>query len=59
MVLSGNGFDRPSTLGYKFVLTMTDYFSKYVEATPIIDKSADSVAKGFTKFTASKMLQSI
>jgi len=26
--------------GYKFVLTMTGYFSKYVEAVPIVDKSA-------------------
>ena len=40
---------KPSALGYKFVLTMTDYFSKYVETTPIIDKSADSVAKGIYK----------
>ena len=40
---------KPSVLGYKFVLTMTDYFSKYVEATPIIDKSVDSVAKGIYK----------
>ena len=28
---------------------MTDYFSKYVEAIPIPDKSADSVAKGIYK----------
>ena len=40
---------KPSTLGYKFVLTVTDYFSKYVEAIPIPDKSADSVAKGIYK----------
>ena len=40
---------KPSALSYKFVLTMTDYFSKYVEATPIINKSANSVAKGIYK----------
>ena len=40
---------KPSALGYKFVLTVTDYFSKYVEAIPIPDKSADSVAKGIYK----------
>ena len=37
---------RPTAMGYKFVLTMTDYFSKYVEAVPIKDKSAVSVARG-------------
>ena len=31
--------------GWQYVLTMTDYFSKYVEAVPIVDKSALSVAK--------------
>ena len=40
---------KPSALGYKFVLTVTDYFSKYVETIPIPDKSADSVAKGIYK----------
>ena len=30
--------------GNQYVLTMTDYFSKYVEAIPIPDKSALSVA---------------
>ena len=40
---------KPSALGYKLVLTVTDYFSKYVEAIPIPDKSADSVAKGIYK----------
>ena len=34
---------KPSALGYKFIL------SKYVEAIPIPDKSADSVAKGIYK----------
>ena len=37
---------RPSAIGHQFVLTMTDYFSKYVEAVPIKDKSAISVARG-------------
>ena len=40
---------KPSALGYKFVLTVTVYFSKYVEAIPIPDKSADSVAKEIYK----------
>jgi len=25
----------PTAMGYQFVLIMTDYFSKYVEAVPI------------------------
>jgi len=40
---------KPSKGGYKFVLTMTDYFSKYVEAVPIVDKSAISVASAIYK----------
>lgn len=39
----------PSHEGFKFVLTMTDYFSKYVEAVPIVDKSAISVASAIYK----------
>ena len=31
---------QPTAGGHKFVLTMTDYFSKYVEAVPIPDKTA-------------------
>ena len=37
---------RPTAMGYQFVLIMTDYFSKYVEAVPIRNKSAVSVARG-------------
>ena len=33
----------------RYLLTMTDYFSKYVEAIPLPDKSAVSVAKGLYK----------
>ena len=40
---------KQSVQGYKYVLTMTDYFSKYVEAVPVEDKSAISVAKGIFK----------
>ena len=40
---------KPSALGYKFVLTVTDYFNICVEAIPIPDKLADSVAKGIYK----------
>ena len=35
-----------STNGNRYLLTQTDYFSKYVEAIPLPDKSALSVAKG-------------
>lgn len=35
--------------GFKYVITMTDYFSKYVEAIPIQDKSAIAVARGIFK----------
>lgn len=35
--------------GNQYILTVTDYFSKYVEAVPIPDKSAVSVAKGIYK----------
>ena len=37
---------RPTVMGYQFFLTMTDYFSKYVEAVSIKDKSAVLVARG-------------
>jgi len=40
---------QPTADGHKFVLTMTDYFSKYVEAVPIPDKTAISVAQGIYK----------
>ena len=40
---------QPTADGHKFVLTMTDYFSKYVEAVPIPDKTAVSVAQGIYK----------
>lgn len=35
--------------GHKYILTVTDYFSKYVEAVPIADKSAIAVAKAIFK----------
>ena len=34
---------------FSYILTMTDYFSKYVKAVPIEDKSAISVAKAIYK----------
>ena len=34
---------------HQYVLTMTDYFTKFVEAVPIEDKSAISVARGIYK----------
>ena len=30
--------------GSKYILTVTDYFSKWAEAEPLMDKSATSVA---------------
>ena len=40
---------RPTPEKFCYVLTVTDYFSKYVEAVPICDKSAPSVARGIYK----------
>ena len=40
---------RTSAKGNRYLLTQTDYFSKYVEAIPLPDKSALSVAKGLFK----------
>lgn len=37
-----------STNGNRYLLTQTDYFSKYVEAIPLPDKSALSRLKAFT-----------
>ena len=36
----------PQTLhGYSYIVTLTDYFSKWAEAAPLRDKTAGSVAK--------------
>ncbi|XP_078083259.1 gypsy retrotransposon integrase-like protein 1 isoform X2 [Mustelus asterias] len=47
-----------TTCGNTYVLTVTDYFTKWVEAVPIMKKDASSVAKGlaatFYRFGASK-----
>ena len=40
---------KVSAEGNRYLLTMTDYFSKYVEAIPLPEKSAVSVAKGLYK----------
>lgn len=40
---------RTSAKGNRYLLTQTDYFSKYVEAIPLPDKSALSVAKDLYK----------
>ena len=40
------GSFRPTAMDHQFLLTMTDYFSKYVEAVPLKDKSAISIARG-------------
>ena len=38
-----------TTNGNRYILTQTDYFTKYVEAVPLKDKSAGSVAKAMFK----------
>ena len=35
-----------SQSGNRYLLTQTDYFTKYVEAVALSDKNADSVARG-------------
>ena len=40
---------KVSGKGKCYLLTMTDYLSKYVEAIPLPDKSVLSVVKGFYK----------
>ena len=40
---------KPFHQGYKFVLTITNYFSKYVEVVSIVEKSAISVASAIYK----------
>ena len=35
--------------GYKYVLTMTDYFTKFVDLFALKDKSATEVSKGIKK----------
>ena len=42
---------QPTAEGNRYVLTMTDYFSKYVEGVAIPDKTALSVPEQFTKST--------
>ena len=37
---------KASSKGNNYILTVTDYFTKYVEAVPLQDKSAISVARG-------------
>ena len=34
-----------TSLGNKYIITLTDYFSKWAEATALPDKTAVSVAK--------------
>ena len=40
---------RVTSCGNRYILTQTDYFTKYVEAVPIPDKTAGSVAKALFK----------
>ena len=37
---------KVTTMGNRYILTQTDYFSKYVEAVPLPSKSAEAVAQG-------------
>ncbi len=34
-----------TTQGNKYIITLTDYFSKWAEASPLSDKTAASVSK--------------
>ena len=40
------GSFRSTAIGHQFVLNMTDYFSKYVEAVLLKDKSTVPVVRG-------------
>jgi hypothetical protein len=41
----------PETLrGYRYVLTVTDYFTKYVEFFPLKDKKAEGVCQAIRSF---------
>lgn len=40
---------KESTKGYKQVITVTNYFSKWVEAVAVKDKSADTIAEFLIK----------
>ena len=40
---------KATAQGHQYVLTMTDYFTKFIEAVPIEYKSAISVARGIYK----------
>ena len=40
---------KVSAKGNRYLLTMTEYFSKYVEAIPLPNKSTVSIAKGLYK----------
>lgn len=40
---------KESANGYKYVITVTDYFSKWVEAVAVKDKTADTIAEFLIK----------
>lgn len=41
----------PTTInGHKYILTFTDYFTKFVELFPLVDKCALGVSKGIKSF---------
>ena len=42
---------KETSSGNKYVLTMTDYFTNYVEFYPLKNKCADGVCKGICSFT--------
>jgi hypothetical protein len=39
-----------TTAGYKYVLTFTDYYTKFVDFYPLKDKTAGGVAHGIKTF---------
>ncbi len=39
-----------TTQGNKYIITLTDYFSKWAEASPLSDKTAASVSKFYLRY---------
>ena len=44
--------------GYKYILTVTNYFTKYIEARPLKWKSAEETEKGCSQYTTDRVLLS-
>ncbi len=44
-----------STAGNRYILTLSDYFTKFVEAVPLPDKTASGVATALFKVYAQEL----